>query len=82
MLKYLEDKEDVKVGLSEFKEQLEMPEEAGISIMQSAKQARNERGQKLFQIFRQEENEVYIASLARWDPRRKGLVELESAVRT
>ena len=35
------------------------------STMQIAKQARNERGQKLFQIFRQEENEVYIASLAR-----------------
>ena len=45
--------------------------------MQIVKQARNERGQKLFQIFRQEENEVYIASLARWDTQLKGLVELE-----
>ena len=57
MLKYL-DSEDVKVGLSELKEQLETPEETGISIMQISKQARNGGGQKLFQIFRREENEV------------------------
>ena len=58
------------MGLSELKEQLEMLEEAGFSILQIAKQARNERSQKLFQIFRQGENEVYIASLARWDTQR------------
>ena len=29
MLKYLEDSEDLKVGFSELKEQLETPEEAG-----------------------------------------------------
>ena len=52
MLEYLEDNEDVKVGVSELEEQLETLEEAGISFMQIAKQARNERGQKLFQIFR------------------------------
>ena len=46
-------------------------------IMLIAKQARNERDHKLFQIFRQEENEVYIVSLARWDTQLKGLVELE-----
>ena len=65
------------MGLSELKEQLEMLEGGGISIMQIAKQARNERDQKLVQIFKQEENEVYIASLARWDAQLKGLVELE-----
>ena len=54
MLKYLEDSEDLKVSLRELKEPLESLEEAGISITQNAKQARNERGQKLFQIFRQE----------------------------
>ena len=43
MLKFLEDSEDVKVSLRELKEQLETPEEAGISTMQIAKQARNER---------------------------------------
>ena len=78
-LKYLVDSEDVKVGPSELKEHLETLEEACISIMQIAKQARNERGQKLFQIFRQEENEVYIASLARSDTQLEGLVELEMA---
>ena len=77
MLEYLEDSEDLKVGLSELKEQLETPEEAGFSIMQIVKQARNEGGPKLFQIFRQEENEVYIASSARWNTQLKGFVELE-----
>ena len=77
MLKYLQDSEDLKVSLRELQEQLESLEEAGISIMQSAKQARNERGQKLFQIFRQEENEVYMPSLAGWDTQMKGLVELD-----
>ena len=62
MLRYLEDSEDMKVGLSELKERLEMLEEAGFSIMQIAKQARNGRGLKLFEIFRQGENEVYTAS--------------------
>ena len=65
------------MGLSELKEGLETPEEAGISIMQIAKQARSERGQKLFETFRQGENEVYIASAVRWDTQLKGLVELE-----
>ena len=40
------------MGLSESKEQLETLEEESFSIMQIAKQARNKRGQKLFQIFR------------------------------
>ena len=35
MLKYLEDSEDMKVGLSELTEQLETPEEAGFSIMKN-----------------------------------------------
>ena len=78
LLKYSEDSEDLKVGFSELKEQLETPEEAGFSIMHTAKQARNDRGQKLFDIFRQGENKVYIASLARWDTQLKGLVELDS----
>ena len=71
MLKYLEDSEDLKVGLGELKEQLEPPEEAGISIVQIAKSSSS----------RQEENEVYIASLARWETQLKGLVELERRCR-
>ena len=42
-----------------------------------AQQARNERGHNLFKTFRQGENEVYIASLARWDTQSKGLAKLE-----
>ena len=37
MLKYLEDSEDLKMGLSELKEQLETPEETCFSIMQIAR---------------------------------------------
>ena len=55
MLRYLEDSADLKVGLSELKEQLETTEEAGFSFMQIAKEVGNERGQKLFEIFRQGE---------------------------
>ena len=33
--------------------------------------------EQLFQIFRQGENEVLIASKARWDEQLKGLIELE-----
>ena len=75
MMKYLEDSEDLKVSLGALKDKLESPEETGIAIMQIAKQARKEGGQKIFQIFRQEENDVCIASLARWDRQLKGLVE-------
>ena len=53
MLENLEDSEELKVTHSDVKEQLETPEEAGFSVMQIAKQARHERGQKLFEIFRQ-----------------------------
>ena len=81
MLKCLEDNEEVKVGFRELEEQLEIPEEAGISFMQIAKQARNETGQKLFQIFRQEENEVHTASLARWSTQLKDWWSWKGAVR-
>ena len=81
MLKYLEHNEDVKVALSELKEQWETLEEAGISIMQIAKQARNERGHMLFHIFRQEENEVCIASLTRWDAHLKRIGGAGKAVK-
>ena len=42
MLEYLESSEDLKVGLSVLKEQLETPEEAGFCFMQIATQARRE----------------------------------------
>ena len=55
LLRYLEDSEDLKVGISELKEQLETPEVEGSFILQIAQQARNEKGQKIFDIFRQGE---------------------------
>ena len=77
MLRYLEDSEDLKVIISELKGQLDTPEEEGFSIMQIAQQARNDKGQKIFETFRQGAGELYIASLARWDTQLKDLAELE-----
>ena len=48
----------------------------GISIQQVAQQAMNEDGEKIFDIFWQED-ESCIARWARWEAQRKGLVELE-----
>ena len=45
MLRYLEDSEDLKVA--ELKEQLEISEEAGVSIRRIAQQTTNENGQKI-----------------------------------
>ena len=63
ILRYLEDSEDLKVGVTELQEQLGMSEEARISVEQFAQQARNENGQFFFEISRQAE--VCIASWAR-----------------
>ena len=51
MLRYVEDSEDVKVGVTELQEQLEISEDASASIRQIAQQAMNENGQKIFDIF-------------------------------
>ena len=48
----------------------------GISIQQVAQQARSENGQDFRNIFGKEE-EVYVASWARWDAQWKSLVDLE-----
>ena len=48
MLRYLEDSEDLKVGVTELQEQLEISKEAGVSIKQIAQKAMNENGQKFF----------------------------------
>ena len=45
MLKYLEDSDDVKVGITELQERLEISEKVSISIRQLAQQAMNENGQ-------------------------------------
>ena len=46
--------------------------------MRIARQARSEKKEKLFQIFRQRKGEVLIACKARWDVQLNFLVELES----
>ena len=48
-----------------------------ISIQQVAQLTRSENGQKIFKVFWHEEEEVYVASWARWDTQWKGSVELE-----
>ena len=77
MLRYLDNSEEVKVGIAELQERVEVPLQFGITIQQVAQQAMNENGQKIFEIFWQGEEEVCIASLARCDAQWKGLVELE-----
>ena len=66
---------------TELQEQLGMSEEAGISIKQVAQQARNENGQTFFEILKEGEEEVCIASWARWNAQLKCLAELEKGVR-
>ena len=77
MLKYLEHSEELKVGITELQEQLEVLVQIVITLQQVAQQARNEIGQKVFEIFCHEEDELCIASWARWDAQLKGLAELE-----
>ena len=64
MLRCLEGSEDLKVGVTELQEQLGVSEEAGISIKQIGQQAMHENGQNIFEIFRQGEEDVRIASRA------------------
>ena len=77
MLKYLEDSEVMKVSTRELKEQVLSPDESSVNEVRIARQARGENSKKLFQIFRQGANEVFIASMARWEEQLKGLVVLE-----
>ena len=48
MLRYLENIEDVKVGITERQEQLEVFVQTGTALQQVAQQARSEIGQKFF----------------------------------
>ena len=65
------------MGITELQERVEVPAQFGISIQQVAQLAMNENGQKIFEMFWQEEGELCIASWARWKAQRKGLVDLE-----
>ena len=67
MLRYLDNSDGVKVGITELQERLEVPVQIGISIQQVAQQARSENGQKMFEVFWKEEEELCIASWTRWE---------------
>ena len=68
--RYLENRKDLKVSITELEEQLGMSE-AG----------KKRDWPTFFEIFTQGEEEVCIASWARWNAQLKGLVELEKGVR-
>ena len=70
MLRYLDNSNDVKVGITELQERVEVPMQIGISIQQVAQQARSENGQKMFEVFWQEGEEL-------WEAQWEGLVDLE-----
>ena len=48
MLRCLDNSDDVKVGITELRERLEMPVQIGVSIQQVAQQATSGKGQKIF----------------------------------
>ena len=76
MRRYLDNSNDVKVGITELQARVQLPLQLEISIQQVAQQAMNENDQKIFEIFWQEE-ELRMASWARWDAQRKGFVDVE-----
>ena len=70
MLRYLDNSDDVKVGITELQERVGVLLRFGISIQHVAQQAMDEIGQNILDIFWQGEEEVCIAS---WpDGRRSG----------
>ena len=77
ILRTLEDSEDLKVSVTELQDQLGMSEEADTSCSAGKKRKRP----IFLKFFRQGEEEVCIASLARWNAQWKGLVELERRCR-
>ena len=48
MLRSLENSEELKVGITELQEHLEVPVQKGITLQQVAQQARHESDQKVF----------------------------------
>ena len=69
MLSFLDNSEVLKVSTKEFKEQILSPNEPSVDKERSARQARSEK-HKVFS--RQGANEIPVASMARWEERRRG----------
>ena len=76
MLKYLEDSESTKVRVRELEDQVLYPNESVSNIVHIVRRLKNEKRQNLFQIFMQGQEEIFVASKARWDAQLRGLVEL------
>ena len=58
MLRYLDNCNEVKVGITELQERVEVLEQIGISIQQVARQAMNEDGQKISEVFWQKKRKI------------------------
>ena len=80
MLRYLDNCNEEKVDITELQERVEVLAQICISIQQVAQQAMNDYGQKIFEVFWQEEGDFFVASWARWEAQRKGLVDLGKKV--
>ena len=65
MLRYFDNCNEVKVGITELQERVEVPEQFGISIQQVERQAMNEDAQNIFEVFWQEEGTWFVTSWAR-----------------
>ena len=76
MLRYLDNCNEVKVGITELQERVVVPAQIGISIRQVARQAMNDDGQRFFEVFWQD-GKLIVAGWARWEAQRKGSVDLE-----
>ena len=51
MLRYLDNSNDVKVGITELQERVEVPLQFGSSIQQVAQFVMSENGRKIFEVF-------------------------------
>ena len=56
MLRYLDNCNEVRLGITELQERVEVPEQIGISIQQVARQAMNADGQKSSKFSGKKEN--------------------------
>ena len=77
MLRCLDNCNEVKVDITDLQARVEVLAQIGISIQQVARQAINEDGQTIFEVFWQEEGKIFVVGWARWEAQRKGLVDLE-----
>ena len=72
MLRYRDNSNDVKVGITELQERVEVPLQFGSSIQEVAQFVMSENGQKIFDVFfGKKKKKSCIASWAGWDVSRE-----------